>query len=181
MKDSAQQRELFEQALTTAVYQAAWRYACWLSRTREDAEDLLQESLIRAFQCFHQLRDTQSFRAWLMRIIRTRHLMRRRSDGNGIITITGTVDCYGETLVDYTAAPAAGPLAAELAVAIAGLPAQQREVIVLHYLEGYSLVETGQVLGISANAARQRIHRARNALRGLLERQADPVCTELSC
>jgi RNA polymerase sigma-70 factor (ECF subfamily) len=153
-------RELFEQALTDDVYQAAWRYALSLSGQRENAEDLLQESLTKAFIQFPRLRDPAKFKGWLLSIVRTVSIDRRRRE-----RARPPVTPELPTL----AAAAADPLAREVAEALAQLPQPQHELLSLFYLDGLSLEETGQVLGVGPRAVRQRLYRARQALRRRLQ------------
>ena len=72
-------QERFSQALSEAVYTAAWRFCCRLSTCREDAEDLLQEALAKACERFDQLRDQDKFKGWLLCIVRRCYLMQLRA------------------------------------------------------------------------------------------------------
>jgi len=157
----------FEQALTPEAYKAAWRYAWRLADCREDAEDLLQESLVNALKAFHQLRDRSSFKAWLLSIVRRNHLVHLRRRQSGIRALTSQLEGGGGQLADISTTDTKDPLAEELAVAIGQLPGPQREILSLFYFEGLNLKETAKVLGTSVNAVTQRLHRARTALRNL--------------
>lgn len=155
-------RAQFEQALSDEVYGAAWRYACRLCTAggvvrRDDAEDLLQESLVHAFQRLHQLRDAASFKGWLLSIMRTRFITRHRRER----LLPATLE-WPEAL---PAAVEADPLVEEALAALSRLPASQRELLSLFYIDGLNLHETGQVAGLAPRVVRQRLHRARAALR----------------
>jgi DNA-directed RNA polymerase specialized sigma24 family protein len=65
-------RQRFEDALRTGAYDNAWRYCCRLTASYEDAQDLLQDSLGHAVAQYARLRSRDSFRAWLLAIVRTR-------------------------------------------------------------------------------------------------------------
>ena len=149
----------FEQALDDGAYSSAWRYACRLCNTREDAEDLLQDSLARACQSYGQLRVPDSFRGWLLSIVRNCHLMQLRTQHRRI-----------QPVPDYPAVTAAGagvsdPFAEEVLDALAGLNAVERELLTLFYIEGLSMAEVAQVTGLRAGPLRQRMLRARRALK----------------
>jgi RNA polymerase sigma factor (sigma-70 family) len=159
MPDPAEQ-EQFEEALAPAAYTRAWRYACRLAATREDAEDLLQEALIRAYRGFSRLRHRERFAAWLVSIIRNCYLSARRRETHRV------VDFYWHQLVRDGALE--NPLSGPIAEALAELPPAQREVLSLFYLDGLSLEETGWVLGAAPQVVGQRLYRARRALRRLL-------------
>ena len=158
----------FEQALTADAYQSAWRYAWRLAGNREDAEDLLQESLVSALKAFGQLRDPGSFKSWLLAIVRRQHLVHLRRRHSGIAALTGRLGDAEETVPDYRAVDDGDPLTEQLALALERLPAAQRELVALFYFEGLSLRETARVLGTTPNAVTQRLHRARTALRGIV-------------
>ncbi|MCC7477340.1 RNA polymerase sigma factor [bacterium] len=166
------QRERFERALSKEAYEAAWRYSCRLCRSREDAEDLLQESLARAFTRHGQLKDPQRFKGWLLSIVRSgflnRYQRQRREDEQQ------SSYWYEHALQQQHE----DPLALQLADAMARLPQQHCEVLGLFYLDGLSIEETGQVMGLSANVVRQRLFRARAAMRSLLN--IDPAIVAAS-
>ena len=160
----------FEEALVPEILAMAWRYACRLSKTREDAEDLLQDALAHGLVRFDQLRDPTRFRSWLMSIVRTRFLMlqRRVTPDQERFRVD---DADAETrLADTAATPEGNSLAEEIALSLSRLPTPQSEILSLFYLEGLNLQETAQVLGITVGAVQQRLFRARGALRRELER-----------
>lgn len=158
-------RERFEQLLTDEAYSLAWRYSCRLCTAgavvlREDAEDLLQESLAHAYRHLHQLREPASFKGWLLSIIRTQLINRRRAARGSWLSVEDLPE-----LADGAATSAGDPLAGEMLAALTQLPVAQRELLSLFYIEGLSLKETGQVLRIAPRVVRQRLLRAREALR----------------
>jgi RNA polymerase sigma factor (sigma-70 family) len=155
-------RRRFETALSEEVYRSAWGYACRLCTAggvllRADAEDLLQEALLRAYQRHAQLRDAARFKGWLFSIVRTTHLDRLRRNGHPAAELDELTLCMPEIPAD--------PMAELMLAAMSQLPAAQRELLSLFYVEGLNLEETGQVLRITPRIVRQRLFRARNALR----------------
>jgi len=74
-----------------------------------------------------------------------------------------------EPLPDLADASATEPLGLDTAAALARLPQSQQELLSLFYIDGLNLSETGQVLGIRPQVVRQRLYRARQALRRQLE------------
>ncbi len=155
-QQEARQR-CFEELLSEQAYNSAWRYCCLLCACREDAEDLLQDSLVHALQRLGQLRDSAGFRGWLLSIVRSRFLnTRRRRRGE---------EQREQELAWISTVQAEDPRAAELAAALRALPQQQRLELTLFYLEGLSLQECAQALGLSETALQARLHRSRAALR----------------
>ncbi len=158
----ADDRRRFEAALSEETYRSAWGYACRLCTVggvlhHANAEDLLQEALLRAYQRLHQLRDAARFKGWLLSIMRTTYLDRLRRKGLPAAELDELTLCLPETPAD--------PLAELMLAAMSQLPPAQRELLSLFYIEGLNLEETGQVLQLSPRIVRQRLFRARTALR----------------
>jgi RNA polymerase sigma-70 factor (ECF subfamily) len=156
----------FEALLSEEIYRMAWGYACRLCTAggairRADAEDLLQEALLRAYQRFHQLRDAARFKGWLLSIVRRAYLDRLRRPGQPAQSLDELLD----ELPERTPARHHDPRAELMLVALSQLPLAPRELLSLFYLEGLNLEETGQVLGLAPRIVRQRLFRAREALK----------------
>jgi RNA polymerase sigma-70 factor (ECF subfamily) len=131
--------------------------------THEDAEDAVQEGFLRAHQALDRFDPSQTFGAWLNRIVANAalDLARRRKVRNA------------EELSDAIPAsfrdPAeSGELRRRLDDALAQLPDRARSVIVLHDVEGFTHAEIGEMLGIPGGTARSDLHHARQKLRVLL-------------
>ncbi len=169
----------FEVALTPAIMETAWRYCCRLCYTREDAEDLLQDALAHSITRISQLRDLSKFKSWLLSIVRTQFLMQRRRKAVDKVPIDGEGET-GAVLADVRPAPDAGALSGDIAAVMSRLTPEQREILSLFYLEGLSLAETGEVMGISQGAVQQRLFRARAALRRELSRLSTQVQVSVS-
>ncbi|MBN2082398.1 sigma-70 family RNA polymerase sigma factor [bacterium] len=157
--------ELFESALTPAILDLAWRYSYRLSKTREDAEDLLQDALAHALTRIRQLRDLTRFRSWLMSIVRTRFLMQRRRNTAEDFVIHDREQDLSQRLADHSLDTESDILVETTRYALQRLADEQREILSLFYIDGLSLIETGEVLSISQSAVRSRLFRARGALR----------------
>ncbi len=130
----------------------------------EDAEDALQDGFVRAFQALDRFDPTQTFSAWLNRIVANAalDLMRRRK----VRSAEELSDALGSPFKD----PAeSAELRERLTKALAKLPERARSVIVLHDVEGYTHVEIGKMLGIPGGTARSDLHHARQRLRELLK------------
>jgi len=155
------QRERFKRLLTESVYKLAWRYALRMSSTPEDAEDLLQESLVQALLKLPALRDDSSFKPWLLTIVRRKALDRARITKRHRQT---------KQFLPVLAAEPTDILSAEILKVLQALPDNSRELLCLFYLEGLSAKEVAHVLRISEAAVRQRLVRARLAMRRELSR-----------
>jgi RNA polymerase sigma-70 factor (ECF subfamily) len=162
MLDS-ERRQLFEALLSEELHAQLWRYCTRLAATREDAEDLLQEALARAYRKLHQLREPAAARAWLFSIARSLYINQSRRSPQ--------IPAESLWLHSTQAQEHAHSLSEPIAEALAGLPLPQRELLALFYLDGLTLEECGSVLGAGPQVAAQRLYRARRALRRELEKQ----------
>lgn len=147
----------FVELISDEVYERAWRYCFRLCTRREDSQDLLQEALAQAFAKLDQLRDTAQVGAWLMAIIRRRYIRRWQREQSRPPAV--------DELPELASADHVDPFAEQVRAALTLLPQPQRELLELYYLEGFDMQECGTVLGIGPRVVKQRLYRARQAMR----------------
>lgn len=144
-----------------------FRFLFWLCRDRSLAEDVMQETLLRAWRSFESLHDRQAAKPWLLTIARrelARVFERKRFD-------TVDIDVLADT---DEAALAADPFAVDLhdvedmRRAIWQLEPSYREPLMLQVLFGYSTEEIANHMGLSLPAVLSRLFRARHLLRHLM-------------
>jgi RNA polymerase sigma factor (sigma-70 family) len=143
---------------------AAYRFARWLAGAASDADDLVQEAMLRAFRAFDGLRGTDA-KAWLLAIVRNCHftaLQQRR----------GTVPLAAEHLETAAATdgdPESESLARDeqrlCARLLAALASEHREVLLLREVEDMSYREIATVTQLPIGTVMSRLGRARAALR----------------
>ncbi len=134
----------------------------------ETSEELAQETFLRAWKSLHQLQDLTKFKAWLCSIARStvqnRFRTRRRDLIGKAAPLEGAVDTPS-----HEAGPEEEAMRKEqqavVARALLQMPESLREPLVLFYREQKSIRQVAQQLGLSENAARQRIARGRNAMK----------------
>ena len=142
-----------------------------------DAEDVVQESVLRALRYFHTLRDPADARAWFLAIVR-----RECWEGRGRSTPHVTTVPYDAApplqLVDPTVAPDAATqramLVARVAAAMAALPDRLREALVLREVQQCSYEEIAQVTEVPIGTVMSRLARARARVAAALENYVDP-------
>lgn len=139
----------------------AFRVAYGVLRHREDAEDVAQDALVKAYRSFRQLRDRERFRAWLVRAAWRMAIDRRRGDRRRVAREV-VMDRPTEASVETVAADS--ERAEHLWNAIDGLPEKLRMVIVLSGIEGHDTREVGSLLGIPEGTVRSRMCAARKTL-----------------
>jgi RNA polymerase sigma-70 factor, ECF subfamily len=161
----------FERALLPHM-RAAYNLARWLTRTDQDAEDVVQEAYLRAVRFFGGFRGGDA-KAWLLTIVRnTSHSawQRGRAAGGTVPIDEDTPEPEDASLgpEDLLLQKASGQ---EVREALNALPVEFREVVVLRELEGLSYKEMAEVTGLPIGTVMSRLARARARLRrGLEER-----------
>ena len=153
-------RTAFENAIADCL-DDLYRYAYWLCRDRWQAEDLAQETILRAWRSWPGLREHKAVKGWLFTILYrefARSASRRRpqtvSDEELLIEPQDHVD---------------PGLALDLDRALRGLGKDPRHAVLLQVLGGFTCAEIAAVLGSSEGAVMTRLTRARQALRRSLE------------
>lgn len=149
-----------------------YRFGLRMCGNVEDAGDVAQESLISMARSLRDFRGESSVSSWLYTIAR-RFCIKKRRRSKFAPAREESLDVPGTDTVQRLADPAPSPeqqatnqeLAAALTRAIDGLEASQREVLVLRDVEGLSAPEVAKILGVSVDAVKSRLHRARVAVR----------------
>jgi RNA polymerase sigma-70 factor (ECF subfamily) len=136
------------------------RFAHWLARDRSLAEDIVQESLLRAWRSRDTLKDRGAARAWLLTIVRREHARLYERKRLELVSLD-------EALESQAPAQAADPEGDlfTLRNAIMRLPIEYREPLLLQVLGGFSTDEIASELALSSTAVLTRLFRARNKLR----------------
>jgi RNA polymerase sigma-70 factor (ECF subfamily) len=136
------------------------RFAHWLARDRSLAEDIVQESLLRAWRSRDTLKDRGAARAWLLTIVRREHARLYERKRLELVSLDEALDIQAAE----KAAESDGDLIT-LRHAIMRLPIEYREPLLLQILGGFSTEEIASELTLSSTAVLTRLFRARNKLR----------------
>jgi len=170
------------QAGCTAVFSQAalehldalYGYAMTLTRNQIDAEDLVQETYLRAVKAFGQLMPNSNLKGWLFVIMRNAWLnqVRHANSGPRFVDLEKEDDDLGDWVDKRVEDPYAIYLrkleSKEIVAAIENLPSVYREIIVLRDIEGFTYHEISSLLGCPAGTVMSRLGRAREKLRRLL-------------
>jgi RNA polymerase sigma factor (sigma-70 family) len=134
------------------------RFARTVCATPEDAEDAVQEALWVATQRIGTLRVASAFTSWLFQVVKHEcyRLLRRVRHEQPLDTLP---QAQLSQEADQTV------LAQDVAAAIAALPPPYRQVLLLRDVQGLTAPETAVALGLSVDAVKSRLHRARTAVR----------------
>lgn len=178
--DAASDRLAAFEAMVSRDWDRFFRYAYRLcGGNRDDAEDLLSDSLIEAFKSFDSYRG-EGFDRWLFRILTTnridmtRRAKVRRADSLDAAWTGATGETHGRDVADAAADPARlviePVLGEELQTALDALPENFRAPILLCDVEQMDYQEIAQVLNLPIGTVRSRIHRGRGQMRATLAR-----------
>ncbi len=151
-------------------YGAAFAVALAVAGSRSDAEDVCQDAWVRALEKLDSLRDPARFAPWLLLVVRnTAHNRRLHRQRRAALPL----DTEAIDPADPGQDPSRAILAVELEAALALLTATQREVVLLHDLEGWDHRAIAEALGLSETNSRQHLFQARRRLRRQLDGGAD--------
>ena len=160
-----------------------FHYSWLMCGQREDAEDVAQETLLKVFESLDQLREPERVRPWVFRIARNACLMKRRksvfapSQELSLDDFMPAIDHQGGhaklQIADWSGLPDRQILQSEmkhvLDQAIGALPENYKSVILMRDVEELSTMETAQVLDLTEDVVKTRLHRARLAVRQKLD------------
>ncbi len=142
-----------------------YRLALANVQDREDAEDIVHDVFIKYIEKKPHFNDEEHERAWLVRV--TVNLCRdhlRKKQYRNYVPIDQVHDIQCEE-----------PKQTEVFMYLSKLPEKYRMVVVLHYLEGYSVKDIANILRISVSAVKMRLSRGRELLKNNIEREDDHV------
>jgi RNA polymerase sigma-70 factor (ECF subfamily) len=133
---------------------------------REDAEDVVQDSFVRALERIDQLDRSRPFRPWFLRIVVNQALNFRRARGIRTTAPLPEAAAAADPLPDRQAENT--DLRARLSTALDTLPEKQRTIVQLADLEGLTSGEIGRIMDLADGTVRWHLHEARRALRNAL-------------
>ena len=170
MATSSDQAAMFEE-LAMPLFRPLYNFAQWLTHDRSEAEDLVQETYMRALKGFASFQAGTNFRAWIFRILRNTFLTSRSGlksaphlsvEEEGEEAVLPAVQQTPETLLLSSGTQQ------RIQAALEKLPLIYREVILLCDVEEMKYQEIAELVGIPLGTVMSRIARARKLLRGML-------------
>jgi len=170
--------------LLIRAQEVAYRFSLLVCGHPEDAEDVMQDALIRTYKRVHTIKDPAAFRPWLFRTVRNACLMKRRKrvdEPARVESLEGAQPAKtdGRSRSRDVATATKGPdelamnawLGTRLRRALATLPPAYRMIVLLREMEGLSTREVAKVSRMSEANVKTRLHRARVMLRDALAAQ----------
>lgn len=151
------------EALVRAWHRDLYRYAYWLCKDPHIAEDLVQETCLRAWRSLDSLQDDNAAKSWLITILRrenARRFERKQFE---------TVDIDDHHIADEQSSSDGDYQQQQLHSMIMNLTPEYREPLVLQVMAGFSGEEIAEILGLNKNTVMTRLFRARNQLKEQLD------------
>lgn len=165
-RDTAMSEQAFEDLVRTLLPDL-YRYATWLSRNPTVAEEVVQESLLRAWRSVDKLRDRSAARSWLLTIVRRETARWFQSQPDRALdadVVAGMEEALQTPAVDTDVL--------DMRRAIARLPREYREPLVMQVLMGLKAQEIAEIMELKSGAVLTRLYRARKELREVLVKSA---------
>ena len=170
----------FVEHFRSKIFQYSWL----MCGHREDAEEVAQETLLKVFENFAQIREPERVRPWVFRIAKNACLMKRRKSAfapaaelslDEMMPLKRDGEHVRIEIADWSGLPedllAQKELRDALAAAIGELPEAYRSVMLLRDVEELSTQDTAGILDVSEDVVKTRLHRARLAVRQKLDAQ----------
>jgi RNA polymerase sigma-70 factor (ECF subfamily) len=173
-------------AITQRYNRRLFRVARSILRDDAEAEDVVQETYVRAFIGLEHFRGDAAFGTWITRIAMNEALGRLRKRRPTVDWESYGANRTQAEIIDFPVSAASndpektmaqGEIRAVLEHAIDELPDAFRAVFVARIVEGMSVEETADLFGLQAETVKTRLHRARNLLRDALDKQLGPALT----
>jgi RNA polymerase sigma-70 factor (ECF subfamily) len=173
-------RDAMERLLLQAQ-EVAFRFSFLVCGHAQDAEDVMQDALLKTYRHIGRIREPEHFRTWLYKTVRNTCLMKRRrrvDEPAHLVSIEQGGPAAGDDVTPLEVEdPSRGPddaamnawLGDRLRAALKTLPPTYRMIVFLREMEGLSTREVAKVTGISEANVKTRPHRARGLLRAQLE------------
>jgi RNA polymerase sigma-70 factor, ECF subfamily len=173
MSNAGSQSDSFEE-LAMPLFDQLYNFAHWLTKNGADAEDLVQETYVKALKGFPSFRLGTNFRAWMYRILRNAFLTSRTGLKETAAIAIDPEETEPPVPVDHdTPESILIDLSNQglLQHAIGELPVHYREILLLSEMEEMSYQEISEMLSIPIGTVMSRLSRARKALRSSLGMQ----------
>ena len=154
------------EAIVARYYARCLRFAHGMLRDPADADDVVQETFVRLYRALPRYEERQRFDSWLFRILgnccRTANVLQQRRESTGQLDEALLINLPS---TDRPDAAFDHEWSSEVRRALAEVPEYNREIFLLHYVEGFSYEEIEGITGVRQSALKMRVKRASDYLR----------------
>ena len=159
---------------------ALYNFGYRLTLNEDDANDLVQETYLKAFRFIETYQRDTNAKAWLFRIMKNSFIndFRKKSkepdktDYDEVEQVYNSEDAHYSATVDLRQEVFGGILGDEITKALNGIPVDFRLIILLSDIEGFTYEEMAKIIGIPIGTVRSRLHRARNMMKDKIKEYA---------
>ncbi len=181
MRDAAAGGDAAMERLLMRVQSTAFRFSLLVCGEPRDAEDVMQEALLKTFRHVRTIKDPAAFRTWLFRTVRNFCLMKRRKrvdDPAQVVSLDSAPTASGDDraaldVMDDRKRPDEAALNSwlgrRLRMALSTLAPADRMIVLLREMEGLSTREVAQITRLTEDNVKTRLHRARARLQAQLK------------
>ena len=160
------------EVIVERYYSRCMRFAQGMLRDTADADDVVQETFVRLYRALPRYEERQRFDSWLFRILgnccRTANLLQQRHESADVSDDSVLQALHSPDRPDATFDQEWGD---DVRRALAEVPEYNREIFLLHYVEGFSYEEIERITGVRQSALKMRVKRASDHLRARLTRR----------
>jgi RNA polymerase sigma-70 factor (ECF subfamily) len=157
------------EAIVERYFPRCMRFALGMLRDSADADDVVQETFVRLYRALPRYEERQRFDSWLFRILgnccRTANVLQQRRDA---VDASDEATLRSLPSLDRSDASFDHEWGDEVRRALAEVPEHNREIFLLHYVEGFSYEEIERITGVRQSALKMRVKRASDHLRARL-------------
>jgi len=162
---------------------ALYNFAYHLTYNQEDAEDLVQEALVKAYRFIDSYKKGTNAKAWLFKILKNAFINEYRKKSklpynvglDDVVNYHNSEDTQYVGYLDLREDIFQGMLGDQITTALETLPVDFRTVVILCDIQGFTYEEMASIIGIPIGTVRSRLHRARNMLKDKLMDYAESL------
>jgi len=179
---TAEELQVFNEELMPQI-NALYNFAYHLTYNEDDANDLVQETYLKAYRFIHRYQPGTNAKAWLFKILKNAFINQYRKkskrpqkvDYEDIVSYHDTEDASYVDFMDLRQEIFQGMIGDEVTTAINSLAVDFRTVILLCDIEGFTYEEIAKIIDVPIGTVRSRLHRARNMLKEQLRSYAEKL------
>jgi RNA polymerase sigma-70 factor (ECF subfamily) len=177
-----EKNRIFEEEFLPQI-DALYNFAFHLTYDDEDANDLVQDTYMKAFRFIESYKEGTNAKAWLFKILKNAFINEYRKkakqptkvDYEDIVAYQDEEDTAYSSYLDLREEMFQNMMGDEVTTAINSLPVDFRTVILLCDIEGFTYEEIAKIIDIPIGTVRSRLHRARNMLKEILKEYAEKL------
>lgn len=137
-----------------------YRTSMSMLKNEQDACDCVQNAVLKAYENLHKLRNEEYFKTWLIRIL--------INECKRAVKVKSRTELLNDTMLPEISSRDNPYLSVEIAQTLDSLPQKIRLVVIMFYVEDYTIKEIGQVLGIPEGTVKSRLNKGRTLLKEML-------------